>query len=88
MGDFPTWINNRIQQYGFEQDKDFVVVEELSSPNLANSKCGSGEFSPNWGKTSEGGRPSIEYHLAAAMAKELSMVENNEKISDKSVADR
>ena len=77
--DFSTWINNRIQQYGFEQDKDFVVVEELSSPNLANSKCGSGEFSPNLGKTSKGGRPCIEYHLATAMAKELSMVENNEK---------
>lgn len=62
--DFSTWINNRIQQYGFEQDKDFVVVEE---------------FSPNLGKTSKGGRPCIEYHLATAMAKELSMVENNEK---------
>jgi hypothetical protein len=31
-------------------------VEELSSPNLANSKCGSGEFPPNLGKTSKGGR--------------------------------
>lgn len=61
--DFSTWINNRIQQYGFEQDKDFVVVEELSSPNLANSKCGSGEFSPNLGKTPKGGRPCIPSNL-------------------------
>ncbi len=92
--DFSTWINNRIHQYGFEEDKDFVVVEGLSSPNLANSKSGrsgfppdsaktckrgSGEYSPDLGKTSKGGRPSIEYHLATGMAKELSMVENNEK---------
>jgi len=46
--DFSTWINNRIQQYGFEQDKDFVVVEE---------------FSPNLGKTSNGGRPCIPSNL-------------------------
>jgi len=46
--DFPTWINNRIQQYGFEQDKDFVVVEE---------------FSPNLGKTSKGGWPCIPSNL-------------------------
>ena len=32
------------------------------------------------GKTSEvGGRPTIEYYLSLDMAKELSMVENNEK---------
>jgi len=46
--DFSTWINNRIQQYGFEQDKDFVVVEE---------------FSPNLGKTSKGGWPCIPSNL-------------------------
>ncbi|ADJ64397.1 hypothetical protein G5B88_14710 [Herbaspirillum seropedicae] len=36
------------------------------------------EFSPKLGKTS-GGRPSIEYHLSLDMAKELAMVERNDK---------
>jgi phage anti-repressor protein len=37
-------------------------------------------FSPNLGKTSEqGGRPTTEYALSIGMAKELSMVENNEQ---------
>lgn len=37
------------------------------------------DFSINLWKTSEGGRPKVEYHISLDMAKELSMVENNEK---------
>lgn len=37
------------------------------------------KFSPNSGKTSNGGRPRVEYFLAVGMAKEISMLENNEK---------
>lgn len=37
------------------------------------------DYSPILAKTSEGGRPKIEYHISLDMAKELSMVENNEK---------
>lgn len=38
------------------------------------------EFTPNLAKNQRGrGRPSSEYHLTLDMAKELSMVENNEK---------
>lgn len=38
------------------------------------------EFSPDLGKIHRGrGRPSSDYHLTLDMAKELSMVENNEK---------
>ncbi|MDD9334082.1 MAG: antA/AntB antirepressor family protein, partial [Bartonella sp.] len=33
----------------------------------------------NFGENLQGGRPSTEYHLTLDMAKELSMVEHNEK---------
>jgi len=38
------------------------------------------DYSPNLGKTSRrGGRPATDYHLTLDMAKELAMVENNER---------
>jgi phage anti-repressor protein len=63
--DFSNRIKNRIEQYGFEESQDFVTQEVLSSPNLASSKS----------------RPqkAVEYHISIDMAKELSMVERNEK---------
>lgn len=54
---FTTWVQDRIQKYGFIEGQDFL---------------------PELGK-SIGGRPSTEYHLTLDMAKELAMVENNEK---------
>ena len=36
-------------------------------------------FSPNLAKTPYGGRPSVEYHISLSIAKELCMVERNEK---------
>jgi len=36
-------------------------------------------FSPKSAKTPNGGRPSLEYHITLDMAKELAMVERNEK---------
>ncbi|WP_298128943.1 antA/AntB antirepressor family protein [Ferrovum sp.] len=63
--DFSNWIKERIRKYEFVENQDFVSTECLSSPNLANSKS----------------RPQkiIEYHLTLDMAKELSMVENNDR---------
>lgn len=55
---FTTWLQDRIEQYGFVEGRDFL---------------------PILGKTPNGGRPSKEYHLSLDMAKELSMVERNEK---------
>lgn len=54
---FAGWIADRIRQYGFTENVDFVT------------------YSAN----SEKGRPSKEYALSLDMAKELAMVERNEK---------
>lgn len=60
---FANWIKARIEKYGFEENQDFALV-------LENSKT----------KTGRGGdRRSKNYHLSLDMAKELSMVENNDK---------
>ncbi|CAB4327682.1 MULTISPECIES: antA/AntB antirepressor family protein [unclassified Brucella] len=58
--DFSTWIKDRIEQYGFAENVDFVIFPEI-------------------GEKSGRGRPSKEYALSLGMAKELSMVERNEK---------
>jgi len=61
---FANWIQERIQQYDFVEGRDYVVIEEVSN---------------NFVKKPSGGRPSKEYHISLDMAKELSMVERNEK---------
>ena len=58
--DFSTWINNRISEYDFIENQDFVVFHKK-------------------GENPNGGRPSQEYYITLDMAKELSMVERNEK---------
>ncbi|SFL24197.1 Phage anti-repressor protein [Nitrosomonas aestuarii] len=58
--DFSTWIKDRINQYSFQENQDFI------------------SFHQNGGKP-QGGRPVVEYHISLDMAKELSMVERNEK---------
>ena len=54
---FATWIVDRINQFGFIENQDFVTFSE----------------------NSEKGRPRKEYALSLDMAKELCMVERNEK---------
>lgn len=58
--DFPTWIKDRIEKYGFIENQDFEVFH-------------------NFGENPSGGRPLKEYALTLDMAKELAMVEGNEK---------
>lgn len=75
--DFSTWIKDRIDQYGFIDGIDYVFFPKFSektknsfkndSPNLGNQKIRGGD------------RRSKEYALSLDMAKELSMVENNEQ---------
>lgn len=54
---FADWIKQRIDQYGFEPEKDFMAISQ---------NC-------------ENGGKKNEYFLSLEMAKELSMVESNEK---------
>lgn len=61
--DYTNWIKGRIKKYGFREGVDFEVVD---SPNRANQGQG-------------GDRRSIIYRLTLDTAKELAMVENNER---------
>lgn len=64
--DFSTWIKARIEQYGFQKDADFLVVQPAPQENGALESV----RYPQW---------RIEYYLTMDMAKELAMVERNAK---------
>lgn len=57
---FANWIKDRIDQYNFIENLDYVVIAETGNNPL-------------------GGRPSREYAISIDMAKELAMVERNDK---------
>ena len=59
---FATWIVERIDEYGFVQDQDFLISQN------GETKIGRG-----------GDRRSKDYHITIDMAKELAMVERNDK---------
>ena len=61
--DFTTWIKGRISKYDFIENEDFTVL------NIA----------PQNGGASHGGQNKLDYIITIDMAKELSMVENNDK---------
>lgn len=63
--DFTTWIKARINQYGFKEEMDYTIVENLTSPVSGSAKS----------------RQQIghDYILSLDMAKELSMVERNDQ---------
>ena len=63
--DFSTWIKGRIEQYGFVEHHDFVTAQNLRSPVLGSTKARA--------------QIAIDYHLTLDMAKELAMVERNNK---------
>lgn len=63
--DFSSWIKDRITTFGFQEHRDFEMTEVLRSPN-----SGSSNARPQTAK---------EYFLTLDMAKELCMVERNEK---------
>ena len=62
--DFNTWVKDRIKQYKFVKNQDFVIVKNT--------------FPQNGGKVKMG-RPTVDYHITLDMAKELAMIENNEQ---------
>jgi len=61
--EFASWIKNRIEKYGFAQGIDYTVNFYFINDETAFG----------------GRRKVIDYHLTLDMAKELSMVERNEK---------
>jgi phage anti-repressor protein len=63
--DFNTWIKARINRYGFIEDEDFMCFENLSSPKRGSSKSRTQKVK--------------EYFVTLDMAKELAMVELNDK---------
>ncbi|MBW6397045.1 antA/AntB antirepressor family protein [Roseomonas sp. HJA6] len=57
---FTTWVEERIETYGFADGVDYIITEDLRLPNSGSSKA----------------RPqkAKEYYLTLDMAKELAMV--------------
>ncbi|MEC4591608.1 phage antirepressor KilAC domain-containing protein [Nitrospirillum amazonense] len=69
--DFSTWARERISRYGFIEDVDYVTS--------VFTKSGENPQSPVSGIGHTGGKAVVEYHVSLDMAKELAMVENNER---------
>lgn len=86
--DFSNWIKGRIGQYGFTLNDDFFIFD---SPILVNQSTNNeqyfpsggislpNELTPNLAKNTRRGRPEKDYILTIGTAKELAMIENNEK---------
>jgi anti-repressor protein len=75
---FSKWIKNRIKQYDFLENEDYASYWENSPKPCApmDSDC-LGNFPSK--KRGRGGSNRVDYILTLDMAKELSMVENNEQ---------
>jgi phage anti-repressor protein len=74
--DFSNWIKDRIKKYGFLPGEDYFVVEGY----LADQAEKNDFEPPNSGRKVRGGdRRSKDYILSIDMAKEIAMVENNER---------
>jgi phage anti-repressor protein len=63
--DFSNWMKARITAYGFEEGRDFLTTGGLSSPISASAKARS--------------QKTVEYTITIDMAKELAMVERNDR---------
>ncbi|WP_438467680.1 antA/AntB antirepressor family protein [Marinomonas sp. PE14-40] len=62
----------RIKQYQFVENEDFILIPQNGGTN--------NKFSPEREETrNTGGRPTKDYFFTLNMAKELAMVERNEK---------
>ena len=70
---FTNWMNSRLQKYGFEEGSDYELIAlENTKANFASQKTEA--------KTQgRGGHNKKDYRISLDMAKELSMVENNDR---------
>ena len=62
---FTDWMNDRLQKYGFEEGSDFECVSQKSETQRANGQ--------------RGATIKKDYRISLDMAKELGMVENNDR---------
>ena len=70
--DYSTWMKNRIEQYGFAENVDYVCVSLINeTQNLNPQNCGI--------KKHGGDRRSKDYFVTLNCAKELAMVERTAK---------
>lgn len=72
---FADWIKKRIIKYGFQEGDDYLIVDGVSK--TLDSEQGEEVFHNSM--KNPGGRPQTDYALTLDMAKQLSMVENNQK---------
>ncbi|MVM30476.1 hypothetical protein GO755_10560 [Spirosoma sp. HMF4905] len=72
---FSDWIKKRIIRYGFLEDVDYVEIEGVTE----NPVKGGDEVIHKTMKNPKGGRTATDYALTLDMAKQLAMVERNEK---------
>ncbi|HGP2150811.1 TPA: antA/AntB antirepressor family protein [Salmonella enterica] len=63
--DFTNWIKDRIKRYGFVEDVDYIIVENLSTPNPASAKSRQ--------------QTTHDYLISLNMGKETAMVERTEQ---------
>lgn len=68
---FASWIAERIDEYGFVENQDFVIASRNGEAKKAISR--NGEIDKR------GGHNRVDYYLTLDMAKELAMVERNEQ---------
>ena len=61
--DFSTWIKKRIKDYGFLENQDYILLRKKMKQE----------------ENSHGGSNKVEYYISLDMAKELAMVERNDK---------
>ena len=71
--DFSTWIKARIKSYNFIEGVDYEVLYFNYHGNLLNIRL------HNFMESKKQQVSKIEYALSISMAKELSMIENNER---------
>lgn len=76
---FTDWLNARVEKYGFEVGKDYAIAWENSKAKIASEKFEAKMVSEKTEIKKRGGHNRTDYHLSLNMAKELSMVENNDQ---------
>lgn len=72
---FANWIRERIETYQFVENEDYIVFHKF----VKNPKNKGNVVFNKFVKNPKGGRPRKEYYISFNMAKELSMLQANDK---------